>query len=306
MEVYHNDILSEKWTDESHNIIIRKISLFNDKDYDTVAKKFITLKTFNYTNTLYGALIEDTLNQLSNIEKISLLSILEEYENEIDKKIQELFDAADNASLKEEFEFTDSELLNESRTELFSKVKGGQYCEMLLSYLAVKLGYEKILPKPYFEWGLLSPTGIDVPYIDLNNKSLLLGECKIYKNIKAALKSCYKDLNDIYNGNKLDKEVKEWRKKITSIQDNISDIIAENINDKNDLLNYINEVKIVGFVMGNKIENLKAELTKFNDFSKKNKISVYMITIPLESKDSFVEACHKVISDMKKEVESHE
>lgn len=300
-----NDLIDTIWLSKNSKIIIRSINSFrlNNKD---LAEIFINLNTFPYTNTLYGKIINNDFSKLNRKNKAEILAILDKYQNEIDLGILKKFEEVSDDDLVDYFCFDEAEISSKTRTDLFSSVSGGQYCEMLLTYIAICLGYEKILPKLYFEWGYLSPTGIDVPYLDLENKKLLLGECKLYKNIKSAIKSVYNDLNSIYNYDKFDKEVKEWRTKIGSIDDNIANFLLDNdIYSKGDLLTYIKEVDVVGFVVGNSInqEDLKKIIDSYADFGFKKAFNVYMIVIPIDSKDAFVECCHNVIGEMKRKVE---
>lgn len=305
MDLKENGFYQSVWESENSTVIVRTINVFKSQIPDLV-KEFITFKTFPYTNTLYGEILNSDFKKMSKIQKKEILGILEKYENEIDLEIEKKFCDATDLELIDNFSFEDEKVKKTSRTELFKEVKGCQYCEMLLTNLAINLGYEKIILKLYFEWGYLSPTGIDVTYFDLKNKKLLLGECKIYKDIKAALRSVYKDLNSIYNGNKFELEISEWQSKLSSMPDAVANEIVDNeLYSREAVIDYIEEVEVVGFVIGNTIkdEKLKNYIDLFNDFSTLNKIKVYMVTIPIENKDYFVECCHNVIRDMRKEVE---
>lgn len=183
MNFYDNDVITDIWTSQSGKVVVRKIDNLIDT-IPNVVSQFITLNTFSYTNTLYGKLTDDLYNKKNKVEKIEILGILEKYEKEIDNAILEKFKLLTNDQLKKFYLFDDSEINCQNKEQLYSQVKGGRYCEMLLSYIACNLGYEKMLSKLYFEFGDLSPTGIDVPYINIFQKKILLGECKIYKDVK--------------------------------------------------------------------------------------------------------------------------
>lgn len=305
MDIKENVFYKSIWESTNSKVIVRTISVFKSQIPD-LAKEFINFKTFPYANTLFGELLNFDFKKITKIQKEEILGILEKYENEIDLEIEKKFCEAQESELVENLSMEEEKVKTIDRAELFKEVKGGQYCEMLLTNLAINLGYEKILPKLYLEWGYLSPTGIDVTYFDLKNKKLLLGECKIFKDIKAALRSVHKDLDKIYNDSKLDQEISEWKSKLYSMPDTVANEIIDNeLYSKEAVINYVKEVEVVGFVIGNTIdsEKLKDYIDSFNDFSALEKIKVYMVTIPIESKDYFVECCHNVIRDMRKEVE---
>lgn len=87
----------------------------------------------------------------------------------------------------------------------------------------------------------------------------------------------------------------------------VQEIIIDNhIYSKAELISYIEEINIVGFVIGNKIDDLdlKTFIDSFEDFSLLKKINVLLITVPIEDKDYFINCCHKVIKDLKKKVET--
>lgn len=197
--------------------------------------------------------------------------------------------------------------ITKTKKSIYSSIKGGQYGEMFLNYLFISLGYEKIMSKLYLEWGPLSPTGIDAPYIDIKNDILVLGESKLYKDISLAIDSVMKDLNSIYCLDKLDKEVIEWNCKFNMIPEDLRNYIKRNeIKTKRDLINKMNKIIIIGMVMGDWNKNIelriKRKLNELTDYNKIEKFELALIVIPLDSKDTFVEYCMDVINDMIKEI----
>lgn len=309
-----NDFISTKWKDEK--IIIRVISELKIKsNLEEYVKSFINLDTFPYVNTSFNNISSYMYPSMNGKDKIEIIANLSKNLNEIDEKCKEIFEKYTDDELEEYFCMDKSDIKNNSRAELFKSVRGGQYCEMLLSNILISQEFKKILPKLYLQWGLVSPTGIDVPYINLKTKELVLGECKIYKNIKAAIKSCYKDLNNIYNNDKLDKELSEWPAKIKQIPDEVYEFFVENdiidsdaVINKSILFDKLNDVIAVGFVMGNQFdgESLEKELQGLIDFDFKEKFKVVLFVIELNSKDEFISYCYKTIADMLKELREND
>ena len=126
----------------------------------------------------------------------------------------------------------------------------------------------------------------------------MLGECKLYKNIKAAIRSCYKDLDDIYNGNKFSRDFREWIVKFRCMNENVRNWMNENsLTELNNFYDFIEKIICVGFVVADKIDEdeLEENLSSLNDFVKKQKKEIVLITIPIESKDVFVKCCYNAL-----------
>lgn len=299
-DFYENDMLSEYYINEKK--LLRVISFPKvDSSLKAYIKKFINFKVFPYVNSTYGKIIEECFDNLSTPNKIELLSILKYQMHGIEQNAHNQIMDTDVVDIEESLgvKFEDG-ITND---EIYSSIKGGEYGEMFLNYLFISLGYEKIMSKLYIEWGPLSPTGIDAPYIDIQNNILVLGESKIFKNLSLAITSVMKDLDAIYNGNKFDYEVSEWLKKFTMIPESVQQYFIDNrIKNKVDLLNSIEKVFVVGMVMGDYNldfdEKLKNIIDKVDDFDSKSNVEAILMVIPLNSKDVFVRYCIEVIDDM--------
>lgn len=295
-EFINNDFIKTIWKDDK--VLIRTISSLNiESTLDKYVEKFINLRTFLYVNTTYGKVLSDSFESLDNKNKIQVKAIIESYLHEIDLNERKWFLTLNDTELLS-MGFSQGEIDSTDKEDLYKEIKGGYYCEILLSNILLSLGYELIISKLYFQYGLLSPTGIDVPFINLKEKRLILGECKLYKNLKSAIDSCYKDLSKIYDGDKFYRDYKEWMKKITSTNESFADYVTLNeLNKPEEFLKSINEIVCLGFVIGNEIEleALKTYLKNIDDFAKRDKIQILLITIPIESKDKFVECCYNAL-----------
>lgn len=303
MQFYDNGYIKEIW--RHNNTSVKVISSLNiSSDLLDYTKKFINIKTFPYVNSQYGKIIDEMYNYLTNKNKIEIIGILEKYLKEIEnEQFQQFLELTDD-ELASDFLF-DKEDLKESREDLFKSISGGQYCEMLLFNILISLGYKKIISKLYLEYGKLSPTGIDVPAINIEKKSLVLGECKIYKNLKNAITNAVKDVQKIINGDKIKNDLVEWESKFSMIPDEIGEYLYEHkMFEKNNLIENVDEINVIAFVLGNKIDEttLKEFLQNFS-FSDIEKFNIFLIAIPIESKDEFVSYCVEAISDLKKELE---
>lgn len=295
--ISNNSYIQFSWEDPDSNTLVKVISISN---FDNNVSSFINVITFPYVNTTYNELLKNSFNELTSARRREVKKIIEKYLKDIDLKEYDMFKRKTKEELKEEFGFEEKDLEN-SKENLYSNVKGGYYCEMLLCNILKSLGFEKIISKLYFQYGLVSPTGIDVPFIDINNKILILGECKLYKDIKAAIRSCMKDLDAIYNKTKLERDYDEWNAKFTSTSKTFSTFIEDNnIDTVEDLKNAMNRIICLGFVVGNKIDetSLKDYLKGLVDYTRKTKYDIIIVSVPINSKDDFVEKCVRELSEM--------
>lgn len=299
-QFYSNNLLVEESINKK--VLLRIVSYpKKDGNLKEYVKKFINIRIFPYVNSLYGSLVESYYDELTDDEKIEILALLKKQINEIDDIVKEQIFKSSKKEISNKLGIKNNLLVN--KKSVYSSVRGGQYGEMFLNNLFISLGYEKILSKLYIQWGPLSPTGIDAPYINIKNDILVLGESKLYKNIFSAIDSVIKDLNDIYNLDKIDKEVEEWNTKLSMMPEKIKKYIIDNgIENKQELLNKVNKIMIIGLVMGDCNSNLKSKMidkiNKLTDFQLKDKIEIALIVIPLESKDLFIKECSEVINDM--------
>lgn len=302
---YENDLLREYYT--CPNTLLRVISFPKmDDNLKNYVKKFLNLSTFPYVNALYGQLIKCSYDELPEHEKAALLYLLKAQIKEIDKREKKQIYTAQMCELIEKTCINITE--KTTKADIYSSIRGGQYGEMFLCYLLISLGFEKILSKLYLEWGPLSPTGIDAPYIDIENKVLVLAESKIYKSISSAVRSVMKDVNNIYNNNKFDLEVDEWLKKIAMMPETVQTYLLENkLDTKSKIVSNMNKIYIIGFVMGNCNENdidcIKEIIDNIEDFEEREKYELLLLVVPLKSKDNFIQCCIEVIDDMIYEVE---
>lgn len=286
-----NKYISKTLDESSSDIII--FSLPNIKtNLDDYVRGFINVRSFPYVNTEYGSLLDESLNELDQATKIEVNEILLKYWNEITNALEE--------KMKDTNEF--SSLSDEEKADLLGSVKGGQYAEMLLMNILIDIGYQKILSKLYLEIGegRPTPTLIDVPC--LNGKSLVLGECKLYANIDEAIESVVNDIKDIIEEDKLDNEIKEWKKKFKQVPEKVRNSLMTLgvLEEKDIFVNNFDEIVVVGFVMGKK-DNPKIEkqLAKHPLPSVGNlKFKVYLIMIPIDDKKSFLLSCSKAIKEI--------
>lgn len=300
---YSNDYL--KMNEKIDGVLVRVISYpIIDDDIRDYVKKFINFKVFPYVNSLYGELVDSYYDELNESQKKEVLGLLKKLLFEIDDVVKKQIYSASKVKLSREL---GANLLLTNKKSIYSSIKGGQFGEMFLNNLFIELGYNKIMSKLYIEWGPLSPTGIDVPYIDIEKRVLVLGECKLYKDILTAIDSVIKDINDIYDNDKLDKEVLEWNAKIQMIPENVKSFLLENsINSKRDLISKMNKIIVLGLVMGDCNDKIKQKIYKkikgLEDYKIKEKFELLLLVVPLDSKDKLVETCYDVIEEMYKEV----
>lgn len=306
MSFIENSFLKNKWY-SSNKRAIRYISILNDvDDANEYTKKFLNFRTFPYVNTLYGKLLENSFDELQKDDKIEIVSRLKSYLNEIEIKRQEEFNKLTSEQLVEYFDFSLKEI-NCSKDDLYKQISGGYFGEILLFNILIELGYEKIISKLYLEWGALSPTGIDVPCINMNSKEFVFAESKLFKNIDSALKKVHEDLDNIINKNKLDNEITEWYKRIKMLPENVKEYLLENgIESKKDIYEKSNKIYIIGFVVGNKIDEFKLQnkLNTLDDFEFPDNVDVLIIGVPIDSKDVFIKNCFEVLEKMLKEIEN--
>jgi len=302
-DFYSNEYL--QMDEKVDGVLIRVISYpIIDTNIENYVKKFINFKVFPYVNSLYGNLVDSYYELLTAEQKKEVLGLLKKQLYEIDTIVKNQIMNTSKIKLSNAF---GTNLMFTSKDSIYSSVRGGQFGEMFLNNLFIELGYRKVMSKLYIEWGPLSPTGIDVPYIDINNKILVLGECKLYKNILTAINNVIKDINDIYNNDKLDREVIEWNAKLQMIPEAVrSYLFDNNINSKQELILQMNKIIVVGFVMGNCDDEIKAKILekvkKLKDFDQKEKFELLLLVVPLESKDELVKTCYGVIEEMINEI----
>lgn len=169
----------------------------------------------------------------------------------------------------------------------------------------LELGYEKIMSKLYLEWGNLSPTGIDVPCINMDSDEFVFAESKMFKNIKSALTCVYKDLDKIINHEKLDKEVCEWHAKFKMLPNQVREYLLEkNIKSKQDIYNVAKKIYIIGFVLGNEIEQevLQEELINLDEFTFVNNVEVIIVSVPIVNKDELVKCCFETLDNLREDI----
>lgn len=296
-ELKDNSFYKIEW--EYGSVMIKAISFFRfEKSIDEIINRFISIKTFPYVNTVYNTLLNESFDELPLNNKIEVKSIIQKYLNELDENKRIEFFSKTDDQICDEYGFADDEIKKMSRDEMFKSIKGGYYCEMLLYCVLLSLGYHKIVSKLFLQFGLASPTGIDAPFINLNKRVIVLGECKIFKNIINAVSSCLNDLNEIYNKDKFKKEFSEWRTKYSLLNEEFRNFLETNsIETFDEFINNINETICLGFVIGNEIEKekLKNKLMSIPDYAFKGKMSILLVVIPIESKDDFIDKCYNAL-----------
>lgn len=296
-----NDFYKTVWKDEK--VIIKTISCLEiEETLDSFIERFINCKTFPYVNSLYNQLLVNGFDELPKANKVEIGGIIEKYLNDIDTKHWKVFELLSEKQLIDDYGFSENEIKSTTKENLFESVKGGYYCEMLLSCILLSLGFEKVVSKLYFQFGSFSPTGIDVPFVNIESRTIILGECKIYKNILNAINSCASDLEKIVKDDKLNKEFMEWKAKYTSLNENFQEFLSDNsIATFENFVTNISNIVVLGFVLGNKIDisKLKEIIEKIDRFEAKEKFTILLITIPIDSKDIFVEKCYKTLLKIK-------
>lgn len=299
-DFYENDMVKEFYINDKN--LLRVISFPKvDGNLKAYIKKFLNFKVFPYVNSAYGNLIDGCFDNLPTSNKFELLSILKYQMHGIEQNAHKQIMDTDVVKIEESLGIKFDDGI--TKDDIYSSIKGGEYGEMFLNYLFISLGYEKIMSKLYIEWGPLSPTGIDAPYIDIQNNILVLGESKIFKSLPSAITSVMKDLDAIYNGNKFDYEVSEWSKKFTMMPESVQQYFINNsIKTKEDLLSVIEKTFVVGMVMGDYNldfeKKLKSIIDKIDDFDSKSNVKAILMVIPLNSKDMFIRYCIEEIDEM--------
>lgn len=291
------------------NIFIKTISIFKiESNLEDFVKQFINIKTFPYINTDYGKIIENYIDELEEDKKVEIVAHLEALLISLNKVKKEAFMNLSNEELLSLTEADHSELSD--KEEMFNSYKGGEYGEMFLSQMLFTLGYEKILSKLYIQWGQLSPTGVDVPYIDIENKKLILCESKFWKNFKQAFKSIKKDIDDIVDKDKFDKEVIEWKKRVSAMPNNVRNWFIKNKNEiiSKEFFERNFNVIVFGVVICNQIdfEEIKKQILKIFGEDENKKYKVILMAIPIEDKNKLLAVCEKCIKDLLSEVNGND
>lgn len=287
------------------NFFIKTISIFNDNaNLETFVKKFINIYTFPYINTDYGKIIQNYKNDLSDEKKIEVTAHLESLLDNLNKVKKAAF-----MKLKDEeiINLTEAEIDElEDKEKLFDNFRGGEYGEMFLSQMLFSLGYEKVLSKLHIQWREFSPTGIDVPYIDIKNKKLILCESKLWKNFNQAFKSVKKDIDAIIDADKFDNEIVEWGKRISSMPENVKNWFIENKNQafSKNFFEENYEIIVFGVVICNKIdfENIKKYIKNIFGDDNQKKYTVILTAIPIEDKNKLIAECERCVKNVLDEV----
>ena len=177
---------------------------------------------------------------------------------------------------------------------------------MFLSQMLFSLGYEKVLSKLHIQWREFSPTGIDVPYIDIKNKKLILCESKLWKNFNQAFKSVKKDIDAIIDADKFDNEIVEWGKRISSMPENVKNWFIENKNQafSKNFFEENYEIIVFGVVICNKIdfENIKKYIKNIFGDDNQKKYTVILTAIPIEDKNKLIAECERCVKNVLDEV----
>lgn len=289
------------------NFFVKTISIFNDdSNLENFVKKFINIYTFPYINTDYGKIIQNYKDDLNEEKKIEVVAHLEFLLNKLNKVKKEAFMNLKDDEIIELMEVKIEEL--EDKEKLFNNFRGGEYGEMFLSQMLFSLGYEKILSKLCIQWGELSPTGIDVPYIDIKNKKLVLCESKFWKDFNQAFKSIKKDIDDIINLDKFDNEILEWKKRISSMPNNIKTWFKENKEQvfSKEYFESNYEIIVFGVVICNKIDfkKIRKMITRIFGEDEKKKYTIILTAIPIEDKNKLIAMCEKCVKCVLDEVKS--
>lgn len=289
------------------NFFVKTISIFNDdSNLENFVKKFINIYTFPYINTDYGKIIQNYKDDLNEEKKIEVVAHLEFLLNKLNKVKKEAFMNLKDDEIIELMEVKIEEL--EDKEKLFNNFRGGEYGEMFLSQMLFSLGYEKILSKLCIQWGELSPTGIDVPYIDIKNKKLVLCESKFWKDFNQAFKSIKKDIDDIINLDKFDNEILEWKKRISSMPNNIKTWFKENKEQvfSKEYFESNYEIIVFGVVICNKIDfkKIRKMITRIFCEDEKKKYTIILTAIPIEDKNKLIAMCEKCVKCVLDEVKS--
>lgn len=305
-KIYHNSILRKDVEDLENKKVISKLNIVdeNNEGYDEFVKGFINIKSFPYISTEYADLIEDGIEDLNYLDKIQIMGHIKSLMKEYDDAITNYIYKNSIDEIRKNFFYDD--WIQDNKDEIIKSVKGGEYAEMMLNQILINNGFEKVISKISQEWGRLSPTGIDVVYVNLEQKKLILMESKFYKKYLDALKSVSKDLKDIIDKQKIDNELIEWEKRIKQMPENIQSwyakMIENNENNKSGLLEYFDEIDVIGFVMSNNDNNYKKNFSEFKHEYKENKYKVLLISVPIVSKEKFLESCLSRLDKLKGEL----
>ena len=305
-KIYHNSLLKKETELLESKKVISKLNIKDEEaeGYDNFVKNFIDLKTFPYINTEYANIIEDEFEDLEKVEKLQIIGHIESLIKDFDDAIINYINKNEIDVIRDKFFYEG--WVEEKKDEIISTVRGGEYAEMLLNQILINNGFMKVISKLSQQWGRLSPTGIDIVYANLEEKKLVLMESKFYKKYNDALKSVDKDLKDIIDGTKLDNELLEWKKRLKQMPEEIQtwyiDMIDSNKNNKEGLLEYFEEINVIGFVMANKDKNYNRNFEEYKHEYKNNSYKVLLISVPIISKDKFISSCLTRLDEIKVEI----
>lgn len=304
--IYNNNILKKEKIYKDKKVISKLNIKQEDKEgYEEIVKKFIKLESFPYISTEYAELVKDPIeNDLTELDKIQIVAHIKAMMKEFDIAITEYVNKKDIDTIRKDFFY--DEWTGENKEEIISSIKGGEYAEIMLNQILIDNGYDKVLSKINEQWGRVCPTGIDVVYVNLEKKKLVLIESKFYKKYLDALKSVNKDLKDIIDGDKLDNELLEWEKRIKQMSEKLqtwyADMIHLNKNNKIGLMEYFDEIYVIGFVMSNKNRNFDKKVEEYKLEYKNKEYKTLLISVPIISKDKFILSCFSRIDELKGEL----
>ena len=295
----NNDFIETKiiWD----NFFIKTISnLKLNGELKDFVKQFINIKSFPYINTDYGEILEEYSKDLTLEQKIEVVGHLENLLISLNAVKKEAFMKKTNKELSE---LTETEIESiDDKEELFNSFRGGEYAEMFLSQMLYSIGLEKVLSKLAIQWGDLSPTGIDIPYIDVENKILVLCESKFWKTFNSAFKSIKKDIDSIVDSDKFDKELLEWKKRVSGMPSKVKSWYIENLDNISNKTFFETEFEIIvlGVTICNKIDEEKIKNAIVNEFGQDlaRKYKIILMSIPIEDKNKLISICEECVKEV--------
>lgn len=305
-KIYHNNLLKKEIEILEQQKVISKLNMDDEQneEYDEFVKKFLNLETFPYINTEYSKIIENGFDDLDKVEKIQVIGHIESLLKDFENALVDYINKNSIDVIREDFFY--DEWIEDNKEEIISSIRGGEYAEILLNQILINNGFIKVLSKLSQQWGRLCPTGIDIVYVNLKSRRLILMESKFYKKYKDALKSVDKDLKDIVNGQKLDNELIEWKKRIKQMPEEIQawyiKMIDSGKDNKEGLLEYFEEIDVIGFVMSNKENKYMENFKEYKHEYKNNLFKMLLISVPIISKDKFISSCIKTLENLKGEI----
>ena len=196
-------------------------------------------------------------------------------------------------------------------------LRRGEFGELIL-HLLLK-DFMKTIPlisKIYFKDSVGSTVhGFDAVHIDKKNKSLWLGESKLYKDAKIGIKALIKDIKDHFNKDYLQSEFAIISKKCT-LAKNKSETdywinLMQNSRKLSDQLNSISIPLLCTYTSNNfidfddencsdflnaynkEVNNLKKYFEDNNDHPLKTKLNIILILFPVRDKTELVGRLHK-------------